>query len=446
MRELTIVPGQTHLSDIRTWLNECRDEISDAYLKNDLKTARILSKTYDAVKEFEEKVANESFRDYLKYHMLSESVTEEGGTVSLIEVDEMKSNFDKNLKNTTTTIDAVAKFDQEDKLIELNPIVMTIKFNLEFMEEPQYIVLTYTPLSLPSDLDIDSIPKKDYKATATDDGVTVTFKSISNLADAIGDIEFKESIEWPFEMNFKSATIEKKFNKNASLGAKIIALLGKEHLIDKVSGYKSIHSAGVNKQTRNAKEEEELRLSIRRTTGCSRTQILMDMLTAIPGITSVKEYDIPGNGKYYKRIRLTFNGGYFDVLNGGFDFVVKDNIDKFGNQREFFTDTEDPDASIERTRNLLVNYIIKRMKVIQNTDVSANKNGLLLHRLGIRNDFNAVEEYNKFIADAEGVLTGEKDIPITALKNRYDKLMDNERELSDAQMGKLMDYGNELNL
>ena len=108
---------------------------------------------------------------------------------------------------------------------------------MEFLDEQQHIVLTYTPVTEITSLDIDSIPAKDYKVTSSDEGVMIAFKSISNLADELGETEFTETIEWPFEMSFKSATVEKKFNKNATLGAKIVALLGKDHLIDKVQGY-----------------------------------------------------------------------------------------------------------------------------------------------------------------------------------------------------------------
>lgn len=456
MRELKIIPGQTSLAEVRSWLNECRDEISDAYSRDDIKTAKILSKTYDAVKEMEESVAKANIRDYIKYNMLSEAVTEQGGKVSLIEVDEMKANLDKKLKNATITVDASAKFDTDNKLVEFNPVVLTIKFELDFLEEPQYIVLTYTPTSIPEDFDIDSIPTKDYKAVATDDGVLVTFKSISNLADELGELEFDETIEWPFEMTFKSATIEKKFNKNASLGAKLVALLGSDHLIDKVNGYRSTYSSGSNRQTRAAKEEEKLkqeeeeirqRVKSNANTGRSRTQILIDMLSNIPGITSAKEFDIPGNGKYYKRIRLTFDGGFFDVMNGGLDFVVKDNADRFGNSREFFTDTDTPGASLARTRAMLVNYIAKRLKAIQAAkNGTTPKRGLLLNRIKAAAEFDVNAEYNSFVKDAEKILTGESDIPISSLEARYNKLLDNERELSDAQMGKLLDYGQELNL
>ena len=310
----------------------------------------------------------------------------------------------------------------------------------------QHIVLTYTPSEIPTDLDIDSIPAKDYKATPQGENTEIAFKSITNLSDNLPELMFKETIEWPFEMDFKSAAVEKKFNKNKTLTAKIVALLGKEQLINKVSGYQSTHSSGSNRATRAKREAEVIRASVRaRGPFKSRTEILKDTLTAIPGITSVREMDVMGDHKYYKKFRITFNGGWFDVFNGGMDFRVTDSTGGFGNSQEFKTDTHDPDASVNNTRNKVVAYIKQRMEAIKRGGMSARERAALeMRNRPQRRDLTT--EYNEFVKMAEETLAGTNVTSRDVLSDKYDRLMYSERFLTDEQMAKLSELAEQLDI
>ena len=241
MLNLDVTPSTMTLNELREWLKECRNEISDAYDQDDIARANKLSDIYDAVKTFEATAANESFKDFVKFNMLSESITEEGNNTYLIEVDEMIEHIKKNVKNADINIDMTANFDTDNNLIEISPLTVDISFDLEFLDEQQHIILTYTPVTEITSLDIDSIPAKDYKVTSSDEGVMIAFKSISNLADELGETEFTETIEWPFEMSFKSATVEKKFNKNAK---EKVALLPHFMYNESVNSTKARHIPG----------------------------------------------------------------------------------------------------------------------------------------------------------------------------------------------------------
>jgi len=310
----------------------------------------------------------------------------------------------------------------------------------------QHIVLTYTPSEIPTDLDIDSIPAKDYKATPQGENTEIIFKSITNLSDNLPELMFKETIEWPFEMDFKSAAVEKKFNKNKTLTAKIVALLGKEQLINKVSGYQSTHSSGSNRATRAKREAEVIRASVRaRGPFKSRTEILKDTLSAIPGITSIREMDVMGDHKYYKKFRITFNGGWFDVFNGGMDFRVTDSTGGFGNSQEFRTDTHDPDASVTNTRNKVVAYIKQRMEAIKRGGMSARERAALeMRNRPQRRDLTT--EYNEFVKMAEETLAGTNVTSRDVLSDKYDRLTYSERFLTDEQMEKITQLATQLDL
>ena len=267
MLNLDVVPSKMSGAEIKAWLNECSAEIEKAYDDDNVSYAQKLDGIYQIVKQMGiEKLQEESFTNYLKYaNFLNESVTEEGNQeIDLLEVDENIESLKKKLQDCEINVSATATLDENLKVVDFSPITVDIAFKLAYIDEMQHILLTYTATEIPTFLDIESIPKKDYKNTPTDTGMEVSFKSITNLADELtGQVTFKESIEWPFEMDFKSAAVEKKFNKNASLVAKIVALLGKEQLINKVSGYQSTHSSGSNRQTRARREAEEIRSSIR---------------------------------------------------------------------------------------------------------------------------------------------------------------------------------------
>lgn len=448
MLNLDVTPAEMSSDEIKSWLNECAAEIEKAYDEDNITYANKLDMIYQAVKQMgAEKLKNESFKGYMKASFLSESVTEDGSeTTSLIEVDECINSIKKELKNCEVELDAKVTVDANLKVIDFQPITVDIAFKLPYIDDLQHIVLTYTPSEIPTDLDIDSIPAKDYKAIPQGENTEIAFKSITNLSDNLPELMFKETIEWPFEMDFKSAAVEKKFNKNKTLSGKIVALLGKEQLINKVSGYQSTHSSGSNRATRAKREAEVIRASVRaRGPFKSRTEILKDTLTAIPGITSVREMDVMGDHKYYKKFRITFNGGWFDVFNGGMDFRVTDSTGGFGNSQEFRTDTHDPDASVNNTRNKVVAYIKQRMEAIKRGGMSARERAALeLRNRPQRRDLTT--EYNEFVKMAEETLAGTNVTSRDVLSDKYDRLMYSERFLSDEQMEKITQLATQLDL
>ena len=437
MLNLDVTPAEMSSDEIKSWLTECAAEIEKAYDEDNITYANKLDVIYQAVKQMgAEKLKEESFKGYMKASFLSESVTENGNdATSLIEVDECINTIKKQLKDCEVELDAKVTVDANLKVIDFQPITVDIGFKLPYIDDLQHIVLTYTPSEIPTDLDIDSIPAKDYKATPQGENTEIAFKSITNLSDNLPELMFKETIEWPFEMDFKSAAVEKKFNKNKTLTAKIVALLGKEQLINKVSGYQSTHSSGSNRATRAKREAEVIRASVRaRGPFKSRTEILKDTLTAIPGITSVREMDVMGDHKYYKKFRITFNGGWFDVFNGG-----------FGNSQEFKTDTHDPDASVMNTRNKVVAYIKQRMEAIKRGGMSARERAALeMRNRPQRRDLTT--EYNEFVKMAEETLAGTNVTSRDVLSDKYDRLTYSERFLTDEQMEKITQLATELDI
>lgn len=445
MLNLDITPINMSQDELSNWLNECAGEIESAYEQDNINYANKLDMIYQAVKQIQLDKQNESLHNYIKNNVLVESVIEDGNSeIELIEVDENIKSLEKNLKDCKIEVSAGAEVNDDLEITGFDPIIVDIEFKLEYLEEPQHIILTYTTPEIPKDLNIDSLPKKDYKATSTDDGMQITFKSISNLADELDGVMFKELIEWPFEMSFKSAAVEKKFEKNASLTSKIIALLGKEQLINKVSGYQSTHSSGSNRETRAKREAEELRTSIRsRGPIRTRSQILYDSLAAIPGVTSVTEFDVPGSGRYYKRLRVIFRGGVIDVFNGGLDFMVSDRAGGFGNKQEFFTDTEDKTASLNDTRNKMLTYVKKRMAIMQRGPEVMQKSRTSVQR---RPQFDINVVYREFVDTAEGIIAGTAEVPISSLERKYDMLLDSEQYLSDEQMKKISELAKKLNM
>lgn len=448
MLNLDVTPAEMSSNEIKSWLNECAAEIEKAYDEDNITYANKLDMIYQAVKQMgTEKLKEESFKGYMKTSFLSESVTEDGNdTTSLIEVDECINTIKKQLKDCEVELDAKVIVDANLKVVDFQPITVDIGFKLPYIDDLQHIVLTYTPSEIPTDLDIDSIPAKDYKAIPQGDNTEIAFKSITNLSDNLPELMFKETIEWPFEMDFKSAAVEKKFNKNKTLTAKIISLLGKEQLINKVTGYQSTHSSGSNRATIAKREAEVIKASVRaRGPFKSRTEILKDTLTAIPGITSVREMDVMGDHKYYKKFRITFNGGWFDVFNGGMDFRVTDSIGGFGNNQEFRTDTHDPDASVNNTRNKVVAYIKQRMETIKQSGMSARERAALeMRNRPQRRDLTT--EYNEFVKMAEETLAGTNVTSRDVLSNKYDRLMYSERFLTDEQMEKITQLATELDI
>lgn len=447
MLNFDIVPAEMTVAEREAWLSECSEEIAKAYDDDNITYANKLDMIYQIVKNMNNEKKNESFQYRVKHSILLETVQQEGNPeIDLIEVDENINSLKDELKDCDIEINATVTLDGENKIVDFPPIVVDIAFKLEYLDEKQHIILTYTPSSIPTELDIDSIPAKDYKTTFIENGLIVTFKSISNLADELGGLPFNETIEWPFEMDFKSAAVEKKFNKNKTLTAKIISLLGPDQLINKVSGYRSTHSSGSNKATRANKAAEQLRTTIRsRGPVKTRNQILKELLEGIPEVTNITEYDVPGNGRYYKRFRLTFRGGIMDVFNGGVNFMVSDKVaGGFGNKRQFYTDMEDRTASIEDTRNKMIAYVKDRIHNIQNPPSRNPLGNRERTETSPRFDINDV--YNDFVKTANEIIAGTSNTPISALERKYDQLMDSERFLSDEQTRTIMELATQLNI
>lgn len=448
MLNLDVTPAKMSCDEIKSWLTECAAEISKAYDEDNIAYANKLDTIYQVVKQMgEEKCKNESFRGYLSSSMLTESVTEESSNPTyLIEVDEAIISFEDKLKDCDVELDAKVTVDDDLNIIDFPPITVDIGFKLPYIDEQQHIVLTYTPNGMPENLNIDTIPAKDYTTSHTETGTVVSFKSLGNLADNLEEFEFTETIEWPFEMDFKSATVKKKFDKIKTLSGKIIALLGKDQLINKVSGYQSTHSSGSNKATRAKREAEALKATIRaRGPFKSRTEILKDTLSAIPGITSIEQLPVMGNQQYYTKFRITFKGGWFDVFNGGMNFRVMDSLGGFGNNQEFRTDPSDPDASVTKTRNKVVAYIQKRMEDMKIAALSPRERAALAAKNKPKQR-DLTTEYNEFIEMATNTLNGTKPVSRSVLTDKYDHLMYSERFLTDEQMTKLMELVTELDI
>ena len=217
MLNLDVTPAKMSSAEIENWLNECSVEIEKAYNEDNITYAQKLDTIYQVVKQMKiDKIKEESFSGYLKYNnFLNESVTEDGNQeTDLIEVDETLNSLKKNLKNSEINLEATATLDEDLKVVDFSPVVIDIQFKLDFLDEPQHIILTYTPSTIPTELNIDSLPKKDYKSTPTETGMEVSFKSISNLADELEGISFAEQIEWPFEMDFKSGMSNSGFHSS----------------------------------------------------------------------------------------------------------------------------------------------------------------------------------------------------------------------------------------
>ncbi len=456
MLDLDIKPNEMTSSELETWIFDCNIEIDNAYEQDNIREANQLIMMRDMVQSIlNKKMKTESFKDYCTRHLMNEryiineAEDEPSDPISIIDVDEDFTTLQKKLKDATVTLNSVMEFDENNELVNINPIVVDIAFNLEYLEDEQHITITYTPASLPEAIDIDEIPTKDYKATASENGTIVTFKSLTNFADMAEDLELYEDIEWPFDMTLDNATAQKKFDKAKNTAAKIIMLLGSEYLIDKVRGYKSSHASGSNKATRNAREAEAIKTAVQNNanTRRTRTEVLTDMLKSIKGVTDVTVHDVAGNGLYTKRLRVYAPGGYIDVFSAGRDFRVSPNNSSFGNSRSFGPDmSDDKHVDLNDYRNDVVAYVtslINKFNVSSLTPRERMLKNTQTKRTAVASISDKVTEFK---AHAEAFNNGDTSITLDQLTAEYEYLADNESQLNDADYSEISDIANELNL
>lgn len=457
MLNLDIKPNEMTSSELETWIFDCNIEIDNAYEQDDVRRANQLAMMRDMVQGIlDKKMKTESFKDYCTRHLMNErykinedTENETSDPVSIIDVDEDFTSLQKKLKDATVTLNAVMDFDENNELVNVNPIIVDIAFNLEYLEDEQHITITYTPASLPADIDIDEIPVKDYKATASENGTTVTFKSLTNFADMAEDFELYEDIQWPFDMTLDSATAQKKFDKAKNTAAKIIMLLGSEHLIDKVKGYKSAHASGSNKATRNAREAEAIKTAVQSNSNTrrTRTEVLTDMLKAIDGVTDVTVHDVAGNGLYTKRLRVYAPGGYIDVFSAGRDFRVTPNNSSFGNNRSFGPDmSDDKHEDLNDYRKDVVAYVTSLINKFKVSTLTPRERMLKTAQRARPVVQSIADKVAEFKAHADAFNNGDTSITLDQLTLEYEYLADNESQLNDADYTAISNIADELNL
>lgn len=309
------------VEELNEWLQNAYEEIGNAYEQENFRYANQIDMLVDLAKRYlpnnDPNALGESFASYVNKKIITEH-TETGPSCNLLDIDENILFIKENIPDID--IDAeVTGLAQDGVLTELDPIVIDIAFDLPYIEDQQHITLTYNTADTVN-VNLAGIPRSDYGTMKSGDDTIVSFKEITNLSDELVDTEFSETIEWPFEIKFKSAVASNKFAKAKTLAQKIVLLLGKEKLINKVDDYKSTHQKGSNQATRQAAREEAERQAIRRrvinTAGRTKSQILQEMLEGVDGVTNVTVSDIPGNNIYYKKFtfRVAASGNNYEIL------------------------------------------------------------------------------------------------------------------------------------
>lgn len=362
-----------------------------------------------------------SFSEYIEHYM-NESIKAEP-TVELFEADEMATHLLDVMNNGDVIISTDIDTDGEN-ITKINSITLDIEFKLKYIAENQHIIVKYTPNSEVPPLSLSEFPESNYEVT----GDKVNFDNITNLADSLMGVEFKQDVTWPCEMKLDNANAQKKLDKCKTLGAAIELLLGPEEFIDKVQGFKSAHQSSSNMATRQAKAEErravEQRARDERNAGRSREELLIDSIRAINGVTNTKMYDAAG--RYTKRIIVWYSNGreaveIFVARTGYFARVLGQNFtgNDYANEEELLT------------------WIKTKVKKADEIALSPRERMQRRYNLS-RNTENTISgTYNKFISDAEAFLNGQSSLSKDDLLETYDLLMDNESKLSDAQMDKL---------
>ena len=450
-----IDPKKMSREEIEDWLTECRQEISDAFFKDDIATAQKLRMLYDMVKPYKDKVnidiKKENFKSYLsKFILLEDTITEAMDEVPFFEIGEIYENLKEKLTDCKVSVDCQAVFDEETQLKELKPITISVKFNLEFIPDEQEIQIVFTPTEQPETFNIDDISAKTYKNLGYDDNnnLTIKFNKISGTDDTLIDanyeiaesLMFTTDITWPFDISIEAAGNKKKYNKAVGIDGKIIALLGDQKLINSTEGYKSIRQSGLNQTTRAAKKEAE---HLRITGGKSEDELFLDMLTNVPGIKQVSVSDIPQNpddpDRFTKKFAISADGGVFTAFfkisreTGKPVYGIKSNT-SFGNVLKYY----DKESFLKAVENVLSKIKLARMNPRQRAMLNVQR--------GQADNRSITNTYNAFITYAKEKLNGMGTLSTNELQRMYDKLLGAGRALTDDQNDMIADYAEKLGL
>lgn len=294
--------------NLRKWLSEAYKQRINAYECGNLHKVKIIEKLINKAQKTKYTL-NES--------KILREFTENNENVPLYVVDENLLILSKELKDVDIDVE-ITGVVENNTLVEIDPIVVDITFTLPYLEtEEQHIILTYTP-NTEVNVSLESIPQKDYSTMNIGGETIISFKTLKHLADEL-DVDFTETIEWPFEIKFKSVTASKKFDSAFSLGEKIVLLLGKNKFINKVEDYKSTHQSGKNQATRNIakqrKEEEEIKQRIINNRGKTKSQIMKELIENIDGVSDVRVFDLDKD-IYFKSFRFVIdaNNKNYEIL------------------------------------------------------------------------------------------------------------------------------------
>lgn len=447
MLNLNVIFTKMSDDEINHWLEKAYIEKGKAYDDDNLSYVRTLDMIIDGVKTLLDDRKNvsaigESFKTYSTKKYIYEH-TETGPTCEMFEVDEDVQFLKENLPDIDIDIEATGTVNGTI-VTSLDPIVVDLAFNLPFIEEQQHITLTYNTTST-INIDLNSIPRKDYQIMNTDDGTIVSFINFSNLADELENIEFSQTIEWPFEIKFKTDTPAKKFAKADTLAQKIVALLGKEKLINKVADYKSTHQSGSGRATRAQnqakKEEEAIRRTARANAGKTKTQIMTELLQNINGVTEVISIDT-GNDVYYKafRVRIT-NGKVYEILMAR--ILTQEELDN--DKKPFMCRPLGEPLRAQRfdNRTDVINWLTNIINAADQLELTPRERSMRRAQgQSLTDSLSAT--YNKYVDEGNKFIEGTSTLSIDELEQLYNKLMDNEDKLSDEQMTKISDICSQL--
>lgn len=446
-------PKNMSSEEIDQWLQECRQEISDAFFDDNISKAEKLRTMYDMVKSFKNTpdIRKESFRSYLsKFMLLEDAVTQASDEVPFFEIGEIFETLKSKLPDCKIELDSQAVFDENSTLVELKPITITVKFKLEYITDELEIKIVFTPIDQPPEFNIDDVSRKTYKTVGFDENnnLTVKFIKLSGTddcvidanADIAEDLMFNTEITWPFSIEIDAAGNKKKYNKAVGIDGKIIALLGAQKLINSTEGYKSIRQSGSNQATRAARKEAE---KIRLTGGKSEAEQFLDMLSNIPGVTQVTVNDIPQNAldpdRFEKKYAVSTTGGIFTAF-----FRISKETNKpiygiksstsFGNVLKYY----DKESFTKAVTNLIEKIKLRRMNPMQRVIVQNRNNA--------NDNRNITGTYNAFITYAKETLNGMGTLTKSELQRMYDKLLGAGRALTDDQNDTIADYAEKLGL
>lgn len=381
--------------------------------------------------DFNKNAIDSTFGEYAKKYLV-ESIDVEN-EVELFEVSEMVNHILDSMKNGDVAVNCQAKINH-NQIIELGNINVDIEFKLNYIDENQHIKITYTPDGDIEPISLSEIPESEYDIVSED---TIIFNSVDGLSNNIFDIKFKQLIEWPCDMELDNVTAQKKLDKAKTLAAKLELLLGKDELINKVKGFKSLHQTTSNQNTRTQKaekrEEEAIRTAVTNNQGKTKSQILYDMILQVAGVTDIRIFD--ATGKYYKRFVIRYGKDVqpLEVLFNSTGYFCR----VFG---QSFTGVE------YKSREEVIKWIESHIAKNDMLTLSPREKMQRKYNLSKNTETTISGTYNKFIADAEAFLSGESELTKEDLLDTYDILMDHEAKLTDTQMNKLGELYDSLGL